>query len=139
VLLWLRFQPPAQKNQGEITMSTSIKLITILGLVACLAPQVRGQKASDFVLPPKVAESAEGVFQSSSSPTLLVGRSLLKNDSPLSDAVARLGKQLGSTSAPTLVGKTLPQTSFVLVGLVSEHDAFKKLAEEWKPKLPKEG
>jgi hypothetical protein len=112
--------------------------IAISGLLATLLSAPASADQGGVPMQPKVVQAAEGVFRCDSTPKLVAGPSLL-HDSALSDAVERLGKRLHSADPPTAAGGPLPSAPFVLVGLVSDHPALKRLKAACKQDLPKEG
>jgi|SRR5579871_2402854 len=112
-------------------------IATVCALMTLFACPTRADQG-DVSMQPKIAQPGSGVFSTEAGPKLLVGASLLRPDSPLADALDRIGKRLHS-APPEAAGSTLPSAPFVLIGLVSDQPALKQLKADRKRELPKGG
>jgi hypothetical protein len=115
-------------------------LLSIAGIQPVLADAQTETSKETFTVQPKVMQTEPGVFHCDSAPLLLVGKSLEAKDAdayrPLQ---ARLNAVFGTSVAATKAEHDLPSQPFILIGLVKDHPALRKLESDLKPRLPKHG
>jgi hypothetical protein len=116
----------------------------IMGLmiVFMLAGNASGleQKGQNRAMKPKWEEQGAGVFRWEAAPKLLVTDGLMKS---AGEAIAplqeRLRARFGEAVKPQSAAGRLPTQPLILVGLMREHAALRRLGERWKTKLSTEG
>lgn len=121
----------------RICLMSALFTLLAVGCFTHIAAAQSGITVTEQAMLPKLDQSRPGVFHCDTAPSLFVGSTLSKQGTDaITPLLQRWKARFGSDPAPARPASKLPQSPFLLIGLLQDHAALRQLVASHKTELP---